>query len=376
VFFKNKTKSPESTKRIVAEDDVLRALSDVQDPDLHKNIVQLGFVKQLKIEGGKVSFKVELTTPACPVKDELKRQCEEKVKAIPGVTEVHVEMTANVRSTTPQSPSRISLPTVRNVIAVASGKGGVGKSTVTINLAMALSQTGAKVGLLDADIYGPSIPLMMGAGGRPVTTEGRVTPIEKNGVKIMSMGFLVPDNQPVIWRGPMVHGALTQFMNQVEWGDLDYLLIDMPPGTGDAQLTISQTAPLSGAIIVTTPQEVSLLDARKGLQMFLNVKVPILGVIENMAGYSCSHCGEVTQIFRQGGGSKIAAEMGVPLLGSIPIDPRLAEDSDRGTPTVVAHPDLEVAKLYRKMAGDLAAQLSVLQAQTTGTFQPLTLTWQ
>jgi len=376
VFFKNKPKSPEPTQRIIAEDDVLRALSDVQDPDLHKNIVQLGFVKQLKIDGGKVSFKVELTTPACPVKDELKRQCEEKVRAIPGVTEVHVEMTANVRSTTPQSPSRISLPTVRNVIAVASGKGGVGKSTVTINLAMALSQTGAKVGLLDADIYGPSIPLMMGAGGRPVTTEGRVTPIEKNGVKIMSMGFLVPDNQPVIWRGPMVHGALTQFMNQVEWGDLDYLLIDMPPGTGDAQLTISQTAPLSGAIIVTTPQEVSLLDARKGLQMFLNVKVPILGVIENMAGYSCSHCGEVTQIFRQGGGSKIAAEMGVPLLGSIPIDPRLAEDSDRGTPTVVAHPDLEVAKLYRKMAGDLAAQLSVLQAQTTGTFQPLSLTWQ
>jgi len=373
VFFK--TKNNKATP-IIAEDDVLRALSDVYDPDLNKNIVALGFVKKLKIEGTKVSFNVELTTPACPVKDQLQAQCEEKVKAIPGVTEVKVEMTSNVRSTTPAAPNRIQLPTVRNVIAVASGKGGVGKSTVTINLAMALAQTGAKVGLMDADIYGPSIPLMMGATGKPLTTDGRVTPIEKGGVKMMSMGFLVPDNQPVIWRGPMVHGALTQFMNQVEWGDLDYLLIDMPPGTGDAQLTISQNAPLSGAIIVTTPQEVSLLDARKGLQMFVNVKVPILGIIENMAGYSCGHCGEITQIFRKGGGSKIAAEMSVPLLGSIPIDPHLAEDSDRGTPTVLAHPDLEVAKIYRKIAGDVAAQLSILQAHSAGQAQPLSLTWQ
>lgn len=373
MFFKNKSQN------IVTEDHVLTALSEVHDPDLHKNIVSLGFVKKLKIDGGRVSFNVELTTPACPVKDELKAQCIEKVKAIPGVTEVNVEMTANVRATAPHAHpggQRISLPSVRNVIAIASGKGGVGKSTVTINLAMALAATGAKVGVLDADIYGPSIPLMMGTKERPATHGEKVIPVERHGVKMMSMGFLVPEDQAVIWRGPMVHGALVQFMNQVEWGELDYLLIDMPPGTGDAQLTISQTAPLSGAVIVTTPQEVSLLDARRGLRMFQNVKVPILGVIENMSGFVCSHCNEMTHIFRKGGGTKIAAEMSVPLLGQIPIDPRLAEGGDTGEPTVRAHPDTEVSKLYRKIAGDVAAQLSILQAQTEGNFQPLSLTWQ
>ncbi len=360
----------------VTEDDIKMALSEIQDPDLHKNIVALGFVKKIRIEGGSVSVNLELTTPACPVKEELKRQAEEKIGALPGVTKVTIEMSANVRATTPQGSNRVSLPGVRNVIAVASGKGGVGKSTVTINLAMALSQTGAKVGILDADIYGPSLPLMMGTKERPVTRDERVIPIVKMDVKLMSMGFLVPEDQAVIWRGPMVHGALMQFMNQVEWGELDYLLIDMPPGTGDAQLTISQSAPLSGAVIVTTPQDVSLLDARRGLRMFQNVKVPILGVVENMAGFVCGHCEEVTHIFRQGGGSKIATEIGVPLLGSIPIDPRLAEGSDSGRPTVIAFPEAEVSKIYRKIAGEIAASLSVMQAQTTGQFQPLSLTWQ
>lgn len=368
VFFKNKDSNQ------LNEALVLKALGEVQDPDLHRDIVSLGFVKNLKISGGKVSFDVELTTPACPVKEQLKAQCVEKVKALSGVTDVEVKMTANVRSTGTQG-NRVSIPGVRNVIAVASGKGGVGKSTVTLNLAVALSQTGARVGLLDADIYGPSIPLMIGAKEKPATDAGRIEPVVKNGIKVMSMGFLVPESQPVVWRGPMIHGALTQFLTQVNWGDLDYLLIDMPPGTGDAQLSISQSAPLSGAVIVTTPQEVSLLDARKGLRMFQNVKVPILGVVENMSGFVCGHCDEVTPIFRQGGGDKISREMGVSLLGSIPLDPRVAEGGDKGNPIVASHPESEVAKLYKKLAGDVAAQLSVFQAQSAGQFKPLTLEW-
>ena len=357
---------------------VLKALSQVNDPDLNRDIVSLGFIKNLKISGRNVSFNVELTTPACPVKDQLKKECFDRVKELSGVDNVEVTMTANVRTSAPKGggTNRISLPSVKNVIAVASGKGGVGKSTVTINLAVALSKTGAKVGLLDADIYGPSVPLMLGVKDRPVTIENRLQPIEKNGIKLMSMGFLVPENQPVIWRGPMVHGALTQFLTQVEWGDLDYLLIDMPPGTGDAQLTISQNAPLSGALIVTTPQDVSLLDARRGLLMFTSVNVPILGVIENMAGFVCSHCNEVTDIFRKGGGARIAKEMKVPFLGSIPIDPKVAEGGDSGEPTVAAHPKAEVSKRFTALAGDVAAQLSILQAQAAGNFKPVSLDWQ
>jgi ATP-binding protein involved in chromosome partitioning len=370
VFFKSKQGE-------VGEKDVLRALGQIQDPDLHRDIVSLGFVKNLSIRGGQVSFDVELTTPACPVKDELKAQCEAKVRSLPGVSAVEVKMTSQVRSSAPGAggTNRLQLPTVKNVIAIASGKGGVGKSTVAINLAMALAQSGAKIGLLDADIYGPSIPLMMGTNVRPQMHGERVIPIEKDGVKMMSMGFLIPEDQPVVWRGPMVHGALMQFMAQVEWGELDYLLIDMPPGTGDAQLTISQSAPLSGAIIVTTPQEVSLLDARRGLMMFQNVKVPILGIVENMAGFVCSHCNEITPIFRTGGGAKIADEFRVALLGSLPIDPRIAEGGDTGRPVVTAHPDSEVAKLYRKIGGEIASRLSIQQAEASGGFKPMSLQW-
>lgn len=367
MFFKQKDS--------VSEDLVLKALSQVQDPDLRKDIVSLGFVKNLKIKGGDVSFNVELTTPACPVKDQLKEECLKRVKEIPGVQNVSVEMTANVRSTAPQS-NRIQLPSVRNVIAVASGKGGVGKSTVTINLATALALTGARVGLLDADIYGPSIPLMMGLKQKPENNGQKLLPLERHGLKMMSMGFLVPEDQAVVWRGPMVHGALTQFLTQVEWGDLDYLLIDMPPGTGDAQLTISQSAPLSGAIIVTTPQEVSLLDARRGLLMFQSVQIPILGIVENMAGFSLPGSSAVVDIFGKGGGKKIAEEAHVALLGSIPIDPRVTEMGDKGTPIVIAQPDLPVAKELRRIAGEVAAQLSILQSQAAGTFKPLSLQWQ
>ena len=369
MFFKSKSSS-------LTPETVLEKLKQVQDPDLHRDIVSLGFIKNLKIEGSEVRFQVELTTPACPVKEQLKAQCEEVVKSIEGVKKVEVTMTANVRGSGPQA-NRIVLPTVKNVIAVASGKGGVGKSTVTINLAMALAADGARVGLLDADIYGPSIPLMMGTlDEKPESKEKRVIPIERNGVKMMSMGYLIPQGEPVVWRGPMVHGALTQFLSQVEWGELDYLLIDMPPGTGDAQLTISQSAPLSGAVIVTTPQEVSLIDARKGLKMFQNVKVPILGVVENMSGFVCGHCNEVTPIFRQGGGAKMAEEMGVKLLGSIPIDPRIAETSDLGTPIVNVDPKSETAQRYQKIGREIAARLSVMQLEKGEQFKSFNMEWQ
>ena len=372
MFFKSTDKP--ANKIVVTESAVLDALRVVKDPDLNRDIVSLGFVKDIVITGGNVSFNVELTTPACPVKEQLKTECESAIKALPGVETVNIKMTANVRATA-VGGNRVSLPRVKNVIAVASGKGGVGKSTVTVNLAVALAETGAKVGLMDADIYGPSIPLMMGAKEKPSQVGQQIQPVMKNGIKLMSMGFLVPENQPVIWRGPMVHGALMQFFNNVDWGDLDYLLVDMPPGTGDAQLTMSQSAPLSGAIIVTTPQEVSLLDARKGLRMFQNVKVPILGVIENMSGFVCNHCSEVSHIFREGGGERIAREMEVPLLGKIPLDPNIAVGGDVGTPIVISHPLSPVALLYKKLSGELAAQLSILEAQATGKFQPLSLEW-
>ncbi len=262
--------------------------------------------------------------------------------------------------------SRISLPNIKNVVAVASGKGGVGKSTVTVNLAFALAQKGARVGLLDADIYGPSIPLMVGLSDRPASTDTHVTPLVRNGVKVMSMGFLVPDDQPIVWRGPMVHGALTQFLTQVDWGELDYLLIDMPPGTGDAQLTISQNAPLTGAVIVTTPQAVSLADARKGLMMFQSVKVPILGIVENMSG----------SVFGTGGGETFATQMEVPFLGAVPLDAKLVESGDMGRPIVTDHPSCPSALALSKIADDISSQLSAPLARSAESFKALSLEWQ
>ncbi len=364
----------------VKNEDVTNALRQIIDPDLNRDIVALGFVKKLETKDGKVSVQIELTTPACPVKDEMKAQAEQLIGKLPGVKSVHVEMTAQVRAAHSHAGgtqgNRIQLPNVKNLIAVASGKGGVGKSTVTVNLAVALAETGAKVGLLDADIYGPSIPLMMGTRGERVMQDGaKLLAIEKYGIKMMSMGYAVEEGKPVIWRGPMVHGALTQFLSQTDWGQLDYLLIDMPPGTGDAQLTMSQTAPLSGAIIVTTPQEVSLIDARKGLAMFQSVKIPILGIVENMSGFICGHCNEVTDIFLKAGGEKLASENEVPFLGSLPLDPRVAMAGDGGMPVVLKNPDSEVAKRYRTMAGKMAAELSLRTMGQAKSFQPMELTW-
>ena len=347
-----------SDTHAVREEDVLNVLRTVQDPDLHKDIVSLGFIKNLSIEGLKVTFDVELTTPACPVKEQLKQECYDKVMALDGVSEATISMTANVRSRSVQSS--ISIPGVKNVLAVASGKGGVGKSTASTNIAMALKATGARVGLLDADIYGPSIPTMLGIGGAPGrTAEDKLVPKEKFGLRVMSMGFLVSDDTPVVWRGPMVHGILQQFLGQVLWGELDYLIVDMPPGTGDAQLTLTQSAPLAGAVIITTPQDVSLIDARRALRMFEKVNVPVLGLIENMSFFVCHKCDERHDIFRHGGGKKVSEELGIPFLGEIPIDPNIVLGGDAGMPIVKKDPESAAAKAYTAIAENIAAGLSI-----------------
>jgi ATP-binding protein involved in chromosome partitioning len=348
----------------VSASDVLDALRPIVDPDFGKSIVELGFVKDVRIEGAKVSFAIELTTPACPVKEEFERQARERVGALPGVAEVAVRLTANTRGRTAQTQGQ-ALPGVRNTIAVASGKGGVGKSTVALNLALALAERGAAVGVMDADVYGPSLPLLTGVSGRPRAVEQRIYPHEALGLKLMSMGFFLTGDSPVIWRGPMVHGLVRQFLTDVEWGALDYLVVDMPPGTGDAALTLTQQAPLSGALIVTTANDLSLIDARKGLQMFRKVQVPVLGVIENMSYFTPPDLPDRRyRIFGEGGGRRVAAELGVDFLGEIPIDPRIVEGGDRGRPILLDAPKSEAAGVFRELAGTVARKLAVLAART------------
>ena len=291
---------------------ILEALKAVMDPDLHRDIVALGFVKDVVIEGGNVRFKIELTTPACPVKDLLKQQAHDVVMALPGVQSVDVEMTAVVRDRTVQQDDLI--PGVKHCIAIASGKGGVGKSTVTVNLAIALAQTGAKVGLLDADVYGPSIPMMMGCAAERPSMEGqKIAPIERLGLKLMSLGFLLEEGQAVLWRGPMVAGTVRQLLADVNWGELDYLLVDLPPGTGDAPMSLAQLVPLSGVVIVATPQHVAANIAGKAVELFRRLNAPILGVVENMAGFACPQCGTVTDIFSGLEGAQLAERLGATL---------------------------------------------------------------
>ena len=344
----------------LTEANVLQALRAVTDPDLHRDIVTLNFVKNLKITGKDVSFSLELTTPACPVRDQFKADCERALRSsIEGIGRIDIQMTSSVAAHTNQQKDLI-LPGVKNTIAVASGKGGVGKSTVAVNLAVSLAQDGAKVGLVDADVYGPSIPLMFGMNERPQLSDNKLVPLERYGVKIMSIGFLVDPMQAVIWRGPMASGAVKQFMSDVNWGDLDYLVFDLPPGTGDIQLTLVQTIPLTGAVIVTTPQDVALADARKGLVMFNKVNVHVLGIVENMSYFICSHCGERENIFDTGGGSRTAEELGVPFLGEIPINTRIRIGGDQGTPIVVMDEQSQHAQTIRSIARNLAAQISIL----------------
>jgi len=347
----------------VTETDVLAALRPIVDPDFGKSIVELGFVKGIAIEGPRVAFTIELTTPACPVKAEFQRAAEERVRALPGVAEVAVTMTANTRGRA-VGPQQALLPGVRNTLAVASGKGGVGKSTTAINIALALRERGASVGLMDADVYGPSLPLLTGVRGRPDAVEKRIIPLEGYGLKLMSMGFFVGEDSPVIWRGPMVHGLISQFLKDVEWGELDYLVIDLPPGTGDAALTLTQMAPLSGAVIVTTANDLSLIDARKGLRMFEKVSVPVLGIVENMSFFVPPDLPDRRYyIFGEGGGRRVAQEIGVDFLGEVPLDPRVVEGGDKGRPILVHAPDSDAARVFRDISGKVARKLAVLAEQ-------------
>jgi ATP-binding protein involved in chromosome partitioning len=352
----------------LSEESVLVSLRMVKDPDLHRDIVTLNFVKELKIRGHDVSFTIELTTPACPVREELKAASVKAIRdTIEGVGKIDVSMTSKVVAHDNKQKEAV-LPGVKNTIAVASGKGGVGKSTLAVNLAVALAQEGAAVGLVDADVYGPSIPLMMGikAGERPRVHNQRLQPMEKWGVKLMSIGFLVDPMQAVIWRGPMVSGAVKQFISDVDWGELDYLVFDLPPGTGDIQLTLVQTIPLTGAVIVTTPQDISLADARKGFVMFQKVNVPIFGIVENMSYYVCSHCGQREEIFDNGGGRRAADELGVPFLGEIPIYTNIRISGDTGKP-IAADKSKPQRDIYMQVARNMAAQVSIRNANQTAT---------
>lgn len=351
-----------SERKPVSESDVLQVLRGIVDPDLGRDIVSLGFVKNLSIQGGTVAFTIELTTPACPVKAEFEREAIRLVESLPGVERAAVTMTADVRRSQAPSPEDL-LSGVRHVIAVASGKGGVGKSTVAVNLAAALAATGARVGLMDADIYGPSIPIMMGLKtARPGVRNGLLVPLERFGVHMMSLGFIAGEETPVIWRGPMVTKLVRQFLSDVDWGELDYLVIDLPPGTGDAQLTLAQAAPLAGAVIVTTPQDVALEDVLRGIRMFEKVNVPVLGIVENMSYFVCDGCGKRHEIFAHGGGRAAAERFEVPFLGEIPLDAAIREGGDSGVPIVVRDPESRLAAAYVEAAGNLARQLSIQAA--------------
>jgi ATP-binding protein involved in chromosome partitioning len=357
-----------SPGRTLSEAQVRDALKAVIDPDLHKDIVTLGFVTKVDITGSKVAVTVNLTTPACPVKEKLKTQCEEEIRKLPGVSDVHVTMTATTRGAqrSAAETTHPMLQNVKNIVAVASGKGGVGKSTTAVNLAFALAQTGSKVGLLDADIYGPSVPRMVKITKAAEQQGQIIVPPEADGVKVISMGMFQTGDKAAILRGPMAGTVIKQFLTQVQWGELDYLIIDYPPGTGDIQLTISQTAPVTGAVVVTTPQEVALMDVRKAVSMFTTLKVPILGVIETMSYFVCDGCDKKHFIFRQGGGERLAREFGVALLGQIPIQPLLAESGDEGRPLVAP---------YAEAAGAVAQQLSIVNAIDDGALNQFSLVW-
>ena len=342
----------------VTNEQVLSALRNVQDPDLHKDIVTLGFVKEVRVAGGEVDFTVELTTPACPVKDQMKAEAEALVAALPGVTAARAKMTANV--STRGGFGRQQIPGIRNIVAVGAGKGGVGKSTTSVNLAVSLAMKGARVGLLDGDVYGPNIPQMLGCTATPaVDAEKRIVPPEAHGIRVISMGMLVPPDQPIIWRGPMLHGAVQQFMRDVAWGELDYLIVDLPPGTGDVALSMAQSVPMAGAVVVTTPQGVSVSDVTKAVGMFRQLNIPVLGVIENMSYFVCGYCQERTEIFGNGGGRRMAEAMQIPFLGEVPIDTRVRSGGDEGLPIVSSAPDAPAAQAFASVASQVAAQVSI-----------------
>ena len=342
----------------LTESALLDALKPVIDPNTGKDLVSTKAVKNLRLDGGDVAFDVELGYPAKSQVASLRKALIAAARGVPGVENVSVQITSKVIAHAVQRGVQL-MPNVKNIIAVASGKGGVGKSTTAANLALALAAEGAAVGVLDADIYGPSQPTMLGIDARPDSADGKtMEPLENHGVQVMSIGFLIEPDNPMIWRGPMATQALDQLLRQTNWRDLDYLIVDMPPGTGDIQLTLSQRVPLTGAVIVTTPQDIALLDARKGLKMFEKVGVPILGVVENMAVHVCSNCGHVEHIFGAEGGKRMAAEYGVDYLGALPLNLSIREQADAGRPTVVSEPEGEIAKLYLEVARRVAVKIA------------------
>jgi len=344
----------------VDRDAVLNALRVVVDPDLRKDIVSLGFVKDLAIADGRASFTIELTTHACPVKDQMRDQATAAVRAL-GVADVQVQLTAKVRSASAPEAGRPPLPGVKNVIAVGAGKGGVGKTTVAVNLALSLARCGSRVGILDGDIYGPNVPIMLGLNNQQLATDEqrRIVPAEKYGVQVISIGFLTNDDAPIIWRGPMLHQAIQQFFREVAWKDLDYLIVDMPPGTGDIALSLSQTVPVVGSVVVTTPQQVSLADSRRAVRMYQKLNIPTIGIVENMSYHRCTNCHHEADLFGHGGGEALASDMSVPFLGRLPIYQPIREGGDSGVPLVVAEPASEAARAFLTVAERTAAQISI-----------------
>ncbi len=336
----------------ITEEAIRNALATVIEPELHRDLISLNMVKDITIQGDRVGFTILLTTPACPLRGQIEEESIQAVKKmVPGVQEVQVRFDAQVRQDS-RIAGKLNIP-VKNIVAVASGKGGVGKSTVSVNLAVSLALEGAKVGLLDADIYGPNIPMMMGLDKLPPVQEGKLVPAEAYGVEVISIGFLMPEGEALIWRGPMLHKAIHQFFTDVRWGELDYMIVDLPPGTGDVQLSLAQSVPLTGGLIVTMPQMVSVADARRGATAFKRLEVPILGVIENMSG----------DVFGTGGGWKAAEAIGAEFLGRIPLDPEVRKGSDAGKPMVVAHPDSPTAQAFRSLARRIAGRVSVVSMQ-------------
>ena len=355
----------------VTESAVLDALRGVRDPDLNRDIVSLKFIKNLRIEGGRVAFSIELTTPACPVKDQMRDQARALVAQLPGVTAVDIEMTAQVRATQAPDAGRAAVPGVKNIIAVGAGKGGVGKTTLAVNLAIALSQFGSRVAMIDGDIYGPNVPIMLGINTQLTTDGDKIVPAEQYGIQLVSMAFLTGDDAPVIWRGPMLHGVIQQFFREVRWTNIDYLIVDMPPGTGDVALSLSQTVPVSGAVVVTTPQTVSVADTRRAVRMYQKLNIPALGLVENMSHFVCPTCQHESDIFGKGGGEALAQELSVPFLGRIPIYEPIRMGGDAGVPIMVGDRNSVAAQAIRSAAERLAAQLSIASYRKTAI--PLTV---
>jgi ATP-binding protein involved in chromosome partitioning len=358
----------------VTENAVLQALSAVRDPDFNRDIVSLQFVKNLRIEDGRVSFVIELATPASSAKEAIRSLAHDLVARVPGVTSVHVEITARVRPAVSAEMNKPPVEGVKNVIAVGAGKGGVGKTTVAVNLAIALSQAGARVAMIDGDVYGPNVPIMLGIRTQLQTDGKKIIPAEQFGIQLVSMGFLTEDDSPVIWRGPMLHGVIQQFFREVRWSDVDYLIVDLPPGTGDIALSLSQSIHVSGSVVVTTPQTVSVADTRRAVKMYQKLNIPTLGLVENMSHFVCPGCGAESDIFGKGGGEGLAQELQVPFLGRIPIYEPIRLGGDTGVPVTIGDPQSAAAQAFRAAAQRLASQIAVATEKAGHVKRPIPLT--